>query len=94
MEKNKKTRIGINGFGRIGSVVLRAILLEKYEVEVVAINTMGDLDIESFARQFKYDSVYGRFPAKIEHYEPERAGEIGRLEIGNKIIPIDKRVLV
>ena len=33
----KKLRIGINGFGRIGSVVLRAILREKYDVEVVAI---------------------------------------------------------
>jgi len=87
MRENKKIRIGINGFGRIGSVVLRAILLEKYEVEVVAINTTGEFDIETFALQFKYDSVYGRFPAKIEFYEPERAGEIGRLEVGNKIIP-------
>jgi glyceraldehyde 3-phosphate dehydrogenase len=87
MRENKKIRIGINGFGRIGSVVLRAILLEKYDVEVAAINTTGEFDIETFALQFKYDSVYGRFPAKIEHYEPERAGEIGRLEIGNKIIP-------
>ena len=87
MKENKKIRIGINGFGRIGSVALRTILLEKYDVEVVAINTLGDLGIETFAMQFKYDSVYGRFPAKIEYYEAEKAGEIGRLEVGNKIIP-------
>ncbi|MFA5750160.1 MAG: type I glyceraldehyde-3-phosphate dehydrogenase [Candidatus Shapirobacteria bacterium] len=87
MKTSKKIRIGINGFGRIGSVVLMAILLEKYEVEVAAINTDGRFDIETFAMQFKYDSVYGRFPAKIQSYEPERSGEIGRLEIGNNIIP-------
>jgi len=85
--KDKKIRIGINGFGRIGSVVLRAIMLEKYEVEVAAINTVGDFGIETFAMQFKYDSVYGRFPGKIEAYEAERGSEIGRLEVGDKIIP-------
>jgi len=87
MKEKKKIRIGINGFGRIGSVVLRAILLEKYEVEVAAINTTGEFDMETFAMQFKYDSVYGRFPARIEFYGPEKASEIGRLEVGNKIIP-------
>lgn len=84
--KNNKIRIGINGFGRIGSVVLRAILMEKYDVEVAAINTIK-FEMETFAMQFKYDSVYGRFPAKINFLDPEKAGEIGRLEVGDKIIP-------
>jgi glyceraldehyde 3-phosphate dehydrogenase len=87
MTKDKKVVIGINGFGRIGSVVLRAILMEKYEVEVGAINTTGQFDIETFAMQFKYDSVYGRFPAKVGFSEPEKAGEIGRLNIGDRSIP-------
>lgn len=87
MKKDKKIVIGINGFGRIGSVVLRAILMEKYEVEVGAINTTGQFDIETFAMQFKYDSVYGRFPAKISVSEPEKSGEIGRLNIGEASIP-------
>jgi glyceraldehyde 3-phosphate dehydrogenase len=87
MTKDKKIVIGINGFGRIGSVVLRAILMEKYEVEVGAINTTGQFDIETFAMQFKYDSVYGRFPAKVGFSEPEKAGEIGRLNIGDRSIP-------
>jgi len=65
MKQDKKIRIGINGFGRIGSVVLRAILMEKYEVEVAAINTIK-FDMETFVMQFKYDAVYGRFPAKID----------------------------
>jgi glyceraldehyde 3-phosphate dehydrogenase len=87
MKKDKKVVIGINGFGRIGSVALRAILMEKYDVEIGAINTTGEFDIETFALQFKYDSVYGRFPAKIDFIEPKKGGEIGRLIVGNKEIP-------
>jgi len=83
--QNKKIKIGINGFGRIGSVVLRAILQEKYEVEVVAINTRGDLEINSFLQQFKYDSVYGRVPYKVSTGDPQKSGEIGRLNIGDDI---------
>lgn len=88
MTETKKLKIGINGFGRIGTVVLRAILLEKYDVEVVAINTKGDVDAESVAMQFKYDSVYGRFPSKVSFSEPQKGGEIGRLEIGETSIPL------
>ena len=85
MKNDKKLRIGINGFGRIGSVALRAILLEKYDVEVVAINTKGDMPIEAFVMQFKYDSVYGRLPFKIEAGEAQKGSEIGRLNIGEGI---------
>jgi len=88
MKENKKIKIGINGFGRIGSVVLRAIMAEKYDVEVAAINTDGRFDVESFARQFKYDSVYGRSPWKVEFSEPQKAMEIGRLEVGENSIPV------
>ncbi len=88
MKKDKKIVVGVNGFGRIGSVVLRAILMEKYDVEVGAINTTGEFPIETLALQFKYDSVYGRFPAKIDFAEAEKAGEIGRLIIGSKIVPV------
>jgi len=87
MTKDKKIVVGINGFGRIGSVVLRAILLEKYDVEVGLINTVGDLGIESFAMQFKYDSVYGRIPTKVSFTDPQKASEIGRLVLGSTIIP-------
>jgi glyceraldehyde 3-phosphate dehydrogenase len=83
----KKLRIGINGFGRIGTMVLRAILSEKYDLEVAAINTKGDLDMEAFAYQFKYDSVYGRFPGKITYSDPQKGGEIGRLDINDLSIP-------
>ena len=88
MKTNKKIRIGINGFGRIGSVVLRAILTERYDVEVAAINTDGRFDVETFALQFKYDSVYGRAPWKVEFAGPEKAMEIGRLVVADKSIPV------
>ena len=85
--ENKRIKVGINGFGRIGSVVLRAILLEKYNIEVVAINTKGDLPMEAYTYQFKYDSVYGRMPTQVEFSDPQKAGEIGRLELGDRQIP-------
>ena len=88
MKENKKIRIAINGFGRIGSVVLRAILAEKYDVEVAAINTDGRFDVETFAMQFKYDSVYGRSSWKVGFSEPQKAMEIGRLEVGENSIPV------
>ena len=58
-------RVGINGFGRIGRQVLKAIR-EKYPntLEVVAINDIGDL--KTMAHLLKYDSSYGRFSGKVE----------------------------
>ena len=58
-------RIGINGFGRIGRQVLKAIR-DKYPntLEVVAINDIGDL--KTMAHLLKYDSNYGRFNGKVE----------------------------
>ena len=86
--KDKKIRVAINGFGRIGSVVLRAILAERYDVEVAAINTDGRFEVETFALQFKYDSVYGRAPWKVEFIGPKKAMEIGRLVVADKEIPV------
>lgn len=58
-------RVGINGFGRIGRLALRA-MLEHYpgEIDVVAFNDLGDLD--TMAHLFKYDSSYGRFDGTVE----------------------------
>jgi len=60
-----KTRIGINGFGRIGRLVLRAVSTEKYDdLEIVAINSLGEP--EDNARMLKYDSTYGTFSDSVE----------------------------
>jgi glyceraldehyde 3-phosphate dehydrogenase len=60
-----KTKIGINGFGRIGRQILR-IAWESHpdDVEVVAVNDITDT--QTLATLLKYDSNYGRFPAKVE----------------------------
>lgn len=58
------TRVGINGFGRIGRQVLRAIT-EKYpeDLSVVAVNDLTDP--KTNAHLFKYDSSYGIYPGKV-----------------------------
>jgi glyceraldehyde 3-phosphate dehydrogenase len=59
-----KPKIAINGFGRIGRMILRAIAESKRtDLEVVAINDLGP--VESNAHLFKYDSVHGRFPGTV-----------------------------
>ena len=59
------TKIGINGFGRIGRLVLRT-LLERYKKDlvVVAVNDMADL--KTNAHLFRYDSTYGIYPGTVE----------------------------
>ncbi|HLF75018.1 MAG TPA: type I glyceraldehyde-3-phosphate dehydrogenase [Anaerolineales bacterium] len=58
-------KVGINGFGRIGRQVLKAIRdLHPDELEVVAFNDIGDL--KTMAHLLKYDSNYGRFDGKVE----------------------------
>lgn len=57
-------RIGINGFGRIGRLTLRAALESKGDIDVVAINDLGDPS--TLAHLFKYDSIHGILPYDVE----------------------------
>ncbi len=63
MASNKVTKIGINGFGRIGRKVAR-LALERDDVEVVAINNLEAPAIA--AHPFKYDSVHGTLPYNVK----------------------------
>ncbi|HEY5412488.1 MAG TPA: type I glyceraldehyde-3-phosphate dehydrogenase [Caulobacteraceae bacterium] len=57
-------RVAINGFGRIGRLVLRSIYeFGRRDIEVVAINDLGP--IETNAHLFRYDSTHGRFPGRV-----------------------------
>ena len=57
-------RVAINGFGRIGRLVLRSIIEHgRTDIEVVAINDLGP--VETNAHLFRYDSVHGRFPGTV-----------------------------
>ncbi|PLX96554.1 MAG: type I glyceraldehyde-3-phosphate dehydrogenase [Desulfuromonas sp.] len=58
-------KIAINGFGRIGRCVLRAILLSDKDIDVVAINDLTDP--ATLAHLLKNDSVHGRLPFAVEH---------------------------
>lgn len=58
------TKIAINGFGRIGRNVLRALLESgRTDLEVVAINDLGP--VETNAHLLRFDSVHGRFPGTV-----------------------------
>jgi len=59
-------KVAINGFGRIGRNVLRAIIESgRTDIEVIAINDLGP--VATNAHLLQYDSVHGRFPAKVTH---------------------------
>ena len=57
-------KVAINGFGRIGRLVLRAIIEQgRKDIDIVAINDLGP--IETNAHLLRYDSVHGRFPHEV-----------------------------
>ena len=60
----KKTRVAINGFGRIGRTVCR-VLQTKVNTEIIAINDLADS--KTLAHLFKYDSVHRTYQGKVEH---------------------------
>ena len=72
------TKIGINGFGRIGRIAFR-IASEREDVEIVAINDL--LDVDHLAYLLKYDSVHGRFNGTVEI-------EAGNLVVNGKTVRI------
>jgi len=62
-----KTRIAINGYGRIGQCVLRAIYERglQQQFQIVAINELSDIDTVTYLT--RYDTPHGRFPFQVEH---------------------------
>ena len=59
------TRVGINGFGRIGRNFFRAALEQKADLEVVAVNDLTDN--KTLAHLLKYDSILGRFGGEVSY---------------------------
>ncbi len=72
------TKIGINGFGRIGRLSFRA-LLEKNNVEIAAINDLTDT--HTLAHLLKYDSNHGRFPGTV-------SADDNNIIVNGKSIPV------
>ncbi len=86
-------KIGINGFGRIGRVTLRAAL-ERYshQVEIAAINTSDSMPIKDWLNLLKYDSVYGKLPYETQLEQrtrgKEQKDELGAFLIKGKRYPV------
>ena len=58
-------KVAINGFGRIGRLVLRAIIESgRKDIEVLGVNDLGP--VETNAHLFRYDTVHGRFPGEVK----------------------------
>jgi glyceraldehyde 3-phosphate dehydrogenase len=58
------TKIGINGFGRIGRLVMRSVAERKVDIDVAVVNDLTDT--KTNAHLLKYDSSYGIYPGKVE----------------------------
>ena len=69
-------KVGINGFGRIGRLVLRVLISRKMPVDLVAVNDPF-LKADAMAYMFRYDTMHGRFPGTV-------VGKDGKLTITYK----------
>ncbi len=77
-------KVAINGFGRIGRLVMRAMLQSgRSDIQVVAINDLAD--VKTNAHLLKYDSVHGRYPGTVE------AGDGKIIVDGNEIVALSER---
>jgi len=76
-----KTNIAINGFGRIGRLVFKKAFLEFENIEIKAINDIGD--VETLVHLLRYDSVHENFPREIKIKDDS-------IVIGDKIIKVLK----
>ena len=73
-------RVAINGFGRIGRLVLRSIVEHaRRDIEVVAINDLGP--VETNAHLLRYDSVHGRFPGIVSTGEDWIDVGLGKIKV-------------
>ena len=73
-------KVAINGFGRIGRNVLRAIVeARRTDIEVVAINDLGP--VEANAHLLRYDSIHGRFPGEVKTGEDWIDAGTGKIKV-------------
>ncbi|MDA9948341.1 type I glyceraldehyde-3-phosphate dehydrogenase [Paracoccaceae bacterium] len=81
-------KVAINGFGRIGRNILRAIIeSDRSDIEVIAINDLGS--VATNAHLLQYDSVHGRFPVKINHSETSLNAGRGDIRVTGLRNPAD-----
>ncbi|MFH5833175.1 type I glyceraldehyde-3-phosphate dehydrogenase [Halalkalibaculum sp. DA3122] len=83
-----KTKVGINGFGRIGRLVARSILAyHEDEIEIVGINDLTDAN--TLAHLFKYDSVHGTYQGEVSATEDSITIDGHKIGISSERNPAD-----
>jgi glyceraldehyde 3-phosphate dehydrogenase len=80
-------KIGINGFGRIGRLVLRSALERRVNLDIVAINDRGDAAIN--AHLFQFDSTYGPFRGQVEAHDHQIFVDGRPISIVSHLNPLD-----
>jgi glyceraldehyde 3-phosphate dehydrogenase len=80
-------RIGINGFGRIGRLILRSALTRHIDLDIVAINDRGDAEIN--AHLFQFDSTYGPYRGQVEAGDREIIIDGRPISIVSHLNPLD-----
>jgi glyceraldehyde 3-phosphate dehydrogenase len=84
-----KTKLAINGFGRIGRSFIRVALKDTafmQSIDIVAIN--DTTDAKTLAHLFKYDSVFGKFDGTVEVNDGDNSSGGGTLKINNLPITV------
>ena len=82
------TQVAINGFGRIGRLVLRALHEQgRDDIEVVAINDLGSVEMN--AHLFEFDSVHGRFMNEVKWTDTSIDAGRGPIEVTSVFNPAD-----
>jgi glyceraldehyde 3-phosphate dehydrogenase len=89
-------KVGINGFGRIGRIAFRVGLLKhSKEIDFVAINTSGSMDVAGWAHLANYDTTYRKFEKEVKAEEVRKPDQItdkdpliGYFKVGGKKIPV------
>ncbi|HVB23217.1 MAG TPA: type I glyceraldehyde-3-phosphate dehydrogenase [Ktedonobacteraceae bacterium] len=80
-------KIGINGFGRIGRLILRSALARNIDLDIVAINDRGNAEIN--AHLFQFDSTYGSFLGRVEADDGQITIDGQSIEIVSHLNPLD-----
>ncbi|WP_300513641.1 type I glyceraldehyde-3-phosphate dehydrogenase [Aliiroseovarius sp.] len=82
------TKVAINGFGRIGRLVLRALHEQnRDDIEIVAINDLGSVEMN--AHLFEFDSVHGRFKNEVKWTENSIDAGRGPIEVSSVFNPAE-----
>lgn len=82
-------KVAINGFGRIGRLAARKILADfANNIDLVAVNTSGRMEVEGWAHLLKYDTVYGKINLQLTTDNSQRGKEIGKIRANEKEIVV------